>query len=619
MLKTSLRWIISLCRALPMFAAVALGSSSLVCPAATAEPPLVLTNHLGYERTGPKHAVIRGGADDHFTDFALKTYPEGRVVMQGKVSGGGPVDHWQDWRFWSLDFDALESEGDYLIECHDGDRLVRSWPFRVQDNLLERRTLGDVIFYFKGQRCSGALDRADRRMTFLGADRPPVDVHGGWYDASGDYGKHLSHLDYSTYHNPQQIPLVVYHLLKARDRLEQRGDVNFTQDRRRLLDEALFGADYLVRVKVPDGSFYETVANRGPAKKPEDRRITPMRRAAASSPGTPAAITTPDPYEVSYRGGGGMAIAALALASRAPAEGEFSPADYLRAAEAAFVYLEAHNRELTNDGRENIVDDYCALAGAAELFRANPKPAYADAARRRADNLLGRLVTTDSPANYWRADDGTRPFFHAADAGLPVVTLLFYRELAPAAMQARIDATVRRVLEGELKLTAEVANPFGLARQYVQNKAGQRRTTFFYPHDGDSAPWWQGENARLGSLAAAARLAAPLFADDPAFQQKLRSYAAHQLDWILGLNPFDACMLGGSGHNNPEYIFYRTYQYRNFAGGICNGITAALDDEHGIAFDWAAEVKTEDNDWRWGEQWLPHAAWYLLAVAEGAR
>jgi len=24
-----------------------------------------------------------------------------------------------------------------------------------------------------------------------------------------------------------------------------------------------------------------------------------------------------------------------------------------------------------------------------------------------------------------------------------------------------------------------------------------------------------------------------------------------------------------------------------------------------------------ENDWRWGEQWLPHASWYLLAVASG--
>lgn len=588
-----------------------------VTACAFAESATILTNQLGYERRGPKRAVIRGGDGDHFAGFVVRSYPDDQIVAQGNARGGAAVDRWRQWRFWTLDFDALQAEGAYVIECRNGEGSLRSLPFRIQERILERNTLGNVVFYFKGQRSSGALDRADRRMTFLGEEkRPPVDVHGGWFDASGDYGKHLSHLANSTYHNPQQIPLVVYHLLKARDLLERRGDVNFAQDLRRMLDEALYGADYLVRVKVPGGSFYETVSNRGPAKKPEDRRITPVRRgpggnAPAGGPGWPEA------YEVSLRGGGGLAIAALALASGYPAEGEFSPADYLRAAEDAFAFLQQHNRELTNDGQENIVDDYCALMAATELWRATKKEAYLVAARERAELLLQRWMAAEGGLEYWRADAGTRPFFHAADAGLPVTALLYFREIADAPLQAKITSTIRRALTAELKLSAGVPNPFQLARQYVQSKTGGRRTAFFYPHDSDSAPWWQGENARLASLAAAARLAIPLFADDAAFQHQLRVHATAQLDWILGLNPFDACMLAGTGRNNPEYMFLGTYQYRNAPGGICNGITAALDDERGIAFDWATEVKGEDHTWRWGEQWLPHAAWYLLAVAAG--
>jgi hypothetical protein len=596
----------------------------IVLPAAAtgvfAEPAVILINHLGYERLGPKHAVVRGGADDRVGEFTVRDAASGAVVASGTARAVGAVDHWEDWRFWTLDFDALQADGEYTIECRDRDATLRSPAFRVQENLLERYTLANVVFYFKGERCSGALDRADEHMTFTGADLPPVDVHGGWLDASGDYGKHLSHLAFSTYHNPQQIPLVVYNLAKTYARLTERHDPNFTQDLKRIRDELLFGADFLVRMKRPDGSFFETIANVGPEKKPEDRRILPVRRTAYGDvPPRPAAQAgLPEQFDVSYRGGGGMAIAALALASQFPAEGEFPPQRYLQVAEDGFAYLEAHNLALTNDGRENIVDDYCALAAATELARATHREMYRVAAKRRAENLLGRLVTGQGPIDYWRADAGTRPFFHAADAGLPVVALLYYRDLADAPTRQHIDATLRRILEGELKLVDEVANPFGLARQYVQNKTGQRRTTFFYPHDSDSAPWWQGENARLASLAAAARLAAPVFADDPEFQRRLHAYATNQLDWILGLNPYDSCMLGGTGRNNPEYLFFHTYQYRNFPGGICNGITSSVDDpEHGIAFDWAKEVKGEDNTWRWGEQWLPHAAWYLLATALG--
>jgi len=140
---------------------------------------------------------------------------------------------------------------------------------------------------------------------------------------------------------------------------------------------------------------------------------------------------------------------------------------------------------------------------------------------------------------------------------------------------------------------------------------------FFFPHDTETAPWWQGENARLASLAFAARLALPHFTSDPALSDRLRGYAQHQLDWILGENPFDASMLAGSGRNNPEYLFFDSYEYTNTPGGIVNGITAGWSDPLGIDFNLPYRVTGADNDWRWGEQWLPHATWYLLAVAAG--
>src|SRR5262249_4935687 len=119
----------------------------------------------------------------------------------------------------------------------------------------------------------GLLDKADRNLPFDGDKDNRVDVHGGWFDATGDYGKHLSHLSYSTYFNPQQIPMTAWSLFKTYEQLKQREDANFRQYKRRLLDEAMFGADYLVRVKNPEGSFYRSVGAPGGEKKAEDRRL----------------------------------------------------------------------------------------------------------------------------------------------------------------------------------------------------------------------------------------------------------------------------------------------------------------------------------------------------------
>jgi hypothetical protein len=117
--------------------------------------------------------------------------------------------------------------------------------------VLERNTMSDVIYYFKDERSSGEYDKADRHLKFEGPKQGTVDAHGGWWDATGDYGKHLSHLSFSTYFNPQQIPLVIYSLLKSYEQTKLRGNLNFARYQSHLLDEAMFGADYLVRLKVP--------------------------------------------------------------------------------------------------------------------------------------------------------------------------------------------------------------------------------------------------------------------------------------------------------------------------------------------------------------------------------
>lgn len=601
---------------------LALSILALAACSISAEPATVLTNHLGYDAFGPKRAILRGSVSDRFEACTLFTHPARDIAFEAKTGPGAAIPKWKDWRFWTLDFTGLETGGEYTIECPNGSGggVAKSMPFRIQNEIFERGTLSDLTYYFKSVRATGAIDKADRKIAFDRSNRMPIDARGGWYDASGDYGIHLSQLDFAIYFNTQQVPLVAYNLGKAREILLARAEPNFAQILRRLLDETVYGADFLVRIKAPGGSFYAHIYDKSPEKRPEDRRIgRPMM--GPPGPATPnrpsSSAERPHEFEVSYRGGGGFAIAALAIAARAPQSGDFTNAAYRKAAEDAFAFLEEHNTELTNDGKENIVDDYCALVAASELARTTKSPVYAAAAKRRAENLMSRLVSANGLHDYWRADAGDRPFFHPSDAGAPVVALLGYYDLADIAARERIRQTVRRSLQFELWVTGEAVNPFGLARQYVQSRNGRRRTAFFFPHDTETGGWWQGENARLASLATAARLAVPLFDDDPAFQASLRNYATDQLNWILGLNPYDVSMLTGAGRNNPEYRFFTSWQYKSAPGGICNGITGGLNDDEGIDFQVPYEQTGVDSDWRWGEQWLPHGAWYLLAAASG--
>jgi hypothetical protein len=581
----------------------------------------VLVDQIGYETHAQKQAIVMGTAQDHPQEFSLVDTVTGKTVLSGKLMSDGQVHSWGERVFWTADFSSWQKDGHYALKTHSDAGEVSSCSFDIEDNLLERETLSNAVYYFKGQRASGLMDQADRHLSLPPGQSGFVDVHGGWYDATGDYGIHLSHQNLTSYFNPQQLPLAAWTLLKSYAVLEARHDDNFSEYERRILDEGLFGADYLVRIKRPNGSFFESITAPGKEKLPQDRAIgnpnwrTQIKTNASDSTERQQSTDGPHVYEASFRAGGGMAIAALALASTMPADGDFPRAEYLRTAEEAFDFLNSHNRELLNDGKENILDDYCALIAATELYHASHKQIYRDAADQRAAHLMARLTTKDGHRDYWRADDQSRPFFHPSDAGLPIVSLLEYFSIANPATQKQVREAVERSLRFELSVTGEVNNPFGYARQLVRMGSGQVRTAFFFPHDTEAAPWWQGENARLASLAVAARMAAPLFASDPAFQSQLENYASNQLHWILGRNPFDVSMLMGSGHGDAAYMFFKSYKYTNAPGAIVNGITAASDNEDGIAFNEGFAVTGKDEDWRWTEQWLPHAAWYLYAIS----
>ncbi|MEE9385545.1 MAG: glycoside hydrolase family 9 protein [Nannocystaceae bacterium] len=570
----------------------------------------ILHNHIGFERVGPKRAVVRAVPGLAGASFSLISQPEGAVVHEGRLDESGEVDNWRrgEWYFYTLDFSSFEGSGVFSLRI-DTSRpgsgsvnVVETHEFAIRDEILLKGTLSESLDYFKTQRCSGQFDRKDRKTSFYGARREgEVDLHGGWYDASGDTSKYLSHLSYANFMNPQQTPLLPWVFVTVADSLAPETHALDVTLRRRLLDEAVHGGDFLVRMQDVEGYFYMTVFDRW-SKDLDEREVC----AYATQEGTK--FTS---WESGFRQGGGMAIAALAKLSMQGVEGAFGSARYLETAIRGFSHLEQCNTQYLDDGTENIIDDYCALLAAVELFRATQRDEYLVAARSRVSNLLGRLDKDEKFANWWRADGNGRPYFHAAEAGLPVVSLCMYHGVEPdATRQQEVAVAVEAALRFELDVTSRAVNPFGYARQYVRPLGGERRDAFFIPHENESGYWWQGENARLGSLATAARLGARLVADDPQLVARLERYAQDQLDWILGRNPFDLCMLHGRGRNNPSY----ENGYPPTCGGVCNGITSGFEDERDIDFAPESCKDRGDQIWRWGEQWLPHAAWYVLAI-----
>ncbi|WP_261903120.1 glycoside hydrolase family 9 protein [Vibrio fortis] len=560
---------------------------------------LLLTNHIGYEANAPKQAILQTRKARLSSTLVLLVCADDHVTVDSfEVTKHGRVANWHQGNYFTVDFSAVTQPGRYYLRFEN----LRSEIFEIGENLLMQKTFSDVLHYFKSQRCGGIFDKKDKQAQLLGTDRY-VDVHGGWYDASGDVSKYFSHLSYGNYLNPQQIPMVVWNMLKGL-RLAQDHEAfqKFTQTR--LIEEALFGADFLVRMQDAAGYFYTTVF---------DKWSKDINQRDICSYATQEGIKSDD-FQAGFRQGAGVAIAALASASALDVSGEYSNQTYLETAEKGYWHLKEYNHFYLNDGEENIIDEYCALLATSELYRVTKDSKYLAEARVWANRLAQRQQSDQAFEHFWSANaDGSRPYFHAAEAGLPVIALCEYLAVeSDAQLHQQARLIVEQACRFEIAVTDKVVNPFGYPRQYVKPVDGEKRDAFFVAHNNETGYWWQGENARLGSLATMALLAQPYVLDE-ALKARLITLSQNCLDWILGLNPYHMCMLDGHGHNNPDYL--PQLGFFNAKGGICNGITAGFDDEEDIAFNPPAQKDDMLQNWRWGEQWIPHGAWYLLATA----
>jgi hypothetical protein len=580
----------------------ALTSASLLAPAlaqqgpprpdpveqqtAGAEPAIAL-NHLGFRpQVGGKVLIVRANkttSSAEAAEFTLRDLvPPFKFTrrLRHVESALGPA--------LIGDFSDFTRPGLYQITV-GGERSV---PFFIRDDVW-RRTLPKAVGYYRYQRCGVEvplvhevchLDDARRRDT-----GEHVDTVGGWHDA-GDLRKWM---------DVTMLNGIALLQLRRNNANPRPGDPTDAD----LLDEVRHGNTYFLKMQDADGKVWHDVAG-GVNGDNSDNHWTDN-----------IIGTNDDRYLDPAKQ---ESISAIFATLEALAAQAFSEADPPYAARCLAAAERCWNAWQPSGGALELA--WWTLAG-CELLRATGRDAY----RRRAASTANRLAALQNTSfisgqqkfrGFWMANDGDPQafYFNVVYTALPALALLEGVETltgesgVAAADVTRWHDSVRLYLnEYVVPMTALSAYrilPIGVFRgsptpEIYRPLAGDLTYRFFMPVRKQF--WWQGTNCHFAQhallLARYARLSG---ASDPWL-----ALAYRQLEWIMGANPFGACMMTGEGMRNP-------YPHSRFVGlipgGIMNGIA-------GNAADEPVLDRSYGIDWRTCEYWSPHVAFYIWAHA----
>lgn len=547
----------------------------------TAGPtPTIALNHLGFLPKARKILIVRasgGGAPTEFVMRDIGSPPKPfRLALPLKKAASDFGDCLVG------DFSELEREAMYQVTVGQ----ERSVPFFIRPDLW-RRTLPKAVSYIHAQRCGTEVpnvhpvchqDDARRRDT-----GEHVDVTGGWHDA-GDLRKWMS----ATMMNG-------FALLHLARNLGEGWDLAGS-GLGPLLDEMRWGNRYFLKMQDTDGRVWADTAG-GVNGDNSDNHWTDNKIGSAD-----------DRYINPSKNGRIQAMFVALQATVADAFREVD-SDYARKClSAALRCWEAAQRGAS-------AGDVAWWARAArELHRATGEEAWAAQAAALGRQLLA-LQNTEYVGSqkvvrgFWRASpsDGS-PYTDAVHSALPPLVLLELAAAYPEHAEARRwrDAVRRHLAEYVLPISARSAYrivPFGVfvgspTSEHYRPLSGE--LTYRYFMAVRKQFWWLGMTSHLECYALLLAQAASAFGES-----RYRDLAYRQLEWVMGANPFGACLMTGEGMRNP-------YPHSRFVGlipgGIMNGIAGNTRDEPVLDMEYGF-------DWRTTEYWSPHNAYYLWAVS----
>ena len=539
----------------------------------------VHVNQVGYNAGQPKTFVVEANAPlEGEATFRVISPIHGPgqefvTVNKGALASAGPVEEWGRW-YWKGEFSALDEAGNYYIEATVGGLTAESPMFTIAPNYLAGRTLDATQRFFWFQRCGmeipgwhAACHLDDRVTTPEGVT---IEAAGAWHDA-GDYNKYNGF-----------TPISVYSLAYVADQQDALCETRRHNAVSDVLDEALWGAAYLAKVQDPMtgklwGQHFSGYGYWGIPEKETDNRI----------------------------GGDDDRVA------KGESKNPFFVASFARLARILgneeYLGRALKHWDLCYDpDAKGIAALADALIAALELQAATGEERFPEAALACAKGIVACQGSDDTYDGFFRGSSEEGPaYFSLVTNGQPAAALALWTLANPEHPFA--DDARKSLLAYNGYQRALSANAFGISKVY---KAEGEAWFFPFKKDGD---WHVGENSHYLSDAWAAFLTYRATGDEDAL-----AFGLDQLNWVMGMNPYGICMVHDMGkiHTATTHHRYNSIPGQpqgSPTGSVFNGI---------VRFNAANDIPLWDllpqgtPRYECNEPWLPHNAYYLLAITE---
>lgn len=195
----------------------------------------IIFSTTGYTPDSRKTAIIN--VDKHDGTFKLIDYTTSQAVYEGKVN----PENTGIGSFETIDFTGFTRQGQYQIRVGD----VTSRPFYINRNIWDDSAWRVCNFMFV-ERCGYPVpEKHGACHTDLNGEHngKQFTVNGGWHDAADMSQQTL------------QTGEIAYNMLEMALRAKEKGNTDLYH---RLLEEAKWGLDYIMKTRFGDGYRVQT-------------------------------------------------------------------------------------------------------------------------------------------------------------------------------------------------------------------------------------------------------------------------------------------------------------------------------------------------------------------------